>query len=587
MANPKNRARGRGGAATRARAGSNQDLRGRDLAARPRRDDAAERHGRAARDPHHALSRLRGRRHRRLGGDVRGRRRAARSAAWPPTSRAEAFQVELASPVAGILIGPAGSRLSELEGETGKLFAFETRDDLPAGSSPGARARARRRRSSRRRCPSAPGEELDVRLVERHLRHPEDAIARLDGYVISVAGAAGPGGRDRARPHRAGHAHRRLRHGRLRLEDVEAPVEAGVLAEETDAEAPDSGEAEDPARDGHRPRSQEAGRRPDRRGVRVSGPDLIRPSNRPWMPRPTVRRPGTSERLTGRRRRRRRGAGHAEAAGGRSRHRSPRRPTGRRPSSSLFPKRPTPLEPERARPQDREGRGDCRGRARRRRGRRVCGRSRGAEEEDAARHAGGPWAEEAGAGRLGRRHGRGRAVDVGSQASEAGSAATASADSPNGEAGEPSPDGAAAKKRTRRGTRGGRGPQACRGGRGVGRRRTHQPSHRLGGRGRRRGNRGRGAHGRSQAERVVAHAAAAAAAGPRARPRRRTAAPPSVAPRTQTSRSGPRRLPEACPSSYNRSGRAGPVPAFLRLKTTLAYAIIRVGGKQHRVREGE
>ena len=42
---------GRGGAADRARARPDEDVRRRDLAARPRRDDAAERHRRPARDP--------------------------------------------------------------------------------------------------------------------------------------------------------------------------------------------------------------------------------------------------------------------------------------------------------------------------------------------------------------------------------------------------------------------------------------------------------------------------------------------------------------------------------------------------------
>ena len=42
-------------------------------------------------------------------------------------SRHEAFLVELNSEVAGILIGPGGSRLDELEKETGRRFAFKTK----------------------------------------------------------------------------------------------------------------------------------------------------------------------------------------------------------------------------------------------------------------------------------------------------------------------------------------------------------------------------------------------------------------------------------------------------------------------------
>ena len=42
-------------------------------------------------------------------------------------SKAEAFVVEMHSDVAAILIGPGGSRLAELEAETGRRFAFKTK----------------------------------------------------------------------------------------------------------------------------------------------------------------------------------------------------------------------------------------------------------------------------------------------------------------------------------------------------------------------------------------------------------------------------------------------------------------------------
>ncbi len=69
------------------------------------------------------------------------------------SSAAEAFIVELPTEVARILIGPAGSRLAEIERETGRRFAFETRDDLPAGPPEPSSQKDRRRRSSQRRFP--------------------------------------------------------------------------------------------------------------------------------------------------------------------------------------------------------------------------------------------------------------------------------------------------------------------------------------------------------------------------------------------------------------------------------------------------
>ena len=79
---------GRGRAPARARARPHEDLRGRDLAARPRRDDAPERHRRAARDHDPQVPDLRRRRDRRLGGDGRGRGRAAAARARSRPARA-------------------------------------------------------------------------------------------------------------------------------------------------------------------------------------------------------------------------------------------------------------------------------------------------------------------------------------------------------------------------------------------------------------------------------------------------------------------------------------------------------------------
>jgi ribonuclease G len=117
---------------------------------------------------------------------VEAERRLRRAAA---ASSAEGLLVELSAAIAGLLIGAAGGRLAEIERETGKRFAFETRDDVSPdhfevlAEGPAAEI-------EHEGLPVAPGEELDVTLEETHLHHPDDAIARLDGYVVAVAGAA-------------------------------------------------------------------------------------------------------------------------------------------------------------------------------------------------------------------------------------------------------------------------------------------------------------------------------------------------------------------------------------------------------------
>jgi ribonuclease G len=105
-------------------------------------------------------------------------------------SRSEAFLVELNSDVAGILIGPGGSRLDELEKETGRRFAFKTKKTWsPEHFKVVAEGKAAE--IDPESFPVAAGQELEVKLEDVHLHDDADAIARLDGYVITVGGAAG------------------------------------------------------------------------------------------------------------------------------------------------------------------------------------------------------------------------------------------------------------------------------------------------------------------------------------------------------------------------------------------------------------
>ena len=166
---------------------------------------------------------------------VDAERRLRRLAA---TSPSEAFLVELPPHVAAILIGPGGSRLAAVEDETGRLFAFETKDDLPDDHF-AVLAEGKASEIEPKALPVAAGDELDVRLEEVHLRHPEDAIARLDGYVIAVGGAASRVGETVSV--RIERATRTVAYAGLAgVEAVEAPVEAGAVAEEGEEEALES-----------------------------------------------------------------------------------------------------------------------------------------------------------------------------------------------------------------------------------------------------------------------------------------------------------------------------------------------------------
>jgi ribonuclease G len=153
-------------------------------------------------------------------------------------SSAEAMLVELASPVARLLIGPGGSRLAEIERETGKRFAFETRDDVPLDRV-AVLAEGAADEIEPRALPAAAGDVVDLVLESTHLTEPKDAVARLDGYVVAVAGAAGQVGETvsvRIERTTRNVAYATLVNGSAE----EAPVDPGALAEAADSAGADA-----------------------------------------------------------------------------------------------------------------------------------------------------------------------------------------------------------------------------------------------------------------------------------------------------------------------------------------------------------
>src|SRR5205823_14159776 len=83
-----------------------------------------------------------------------------------------------------------GSRiLHALEAETGKSFLCEGSEGLDvehfAITLQGAREEV-----EERALPFRPGDEVLVEIVEPHMYDVDDAVAKIDGYIISIAGAA-------------------------------------------------------------------------------------------------------------------------------------------------------------------------------------------------------------------------------------------------------------------------------------------------------------------------------------------------------------------------------------------------------------
>jgi ribonuclease G len=100
----------------------------------------------------------------------------------------EAYLLRINPRVTAWFIADGARELHELERETGRYFHFEGSEGLPldhfAVTMEGSRAEI-----EERSVPFRAGEEVHVDLVEPHMYNEDDAVAKVDGYVISVAGA--------------------------------------------------------------------------------------------------------------------------------------------------------------------------------------------------------------------------------------------------------------------------------------------------------------------------------------------------------------------------------------------------------------
>ncbi len=99
----------------------------------------------------------------------------------------EAFLVQVHPSVSIEFTGIGARMLHELEDATGKVFHFEGSESLPldhfAVTMQGTIEEVRERA-----VPFTEGEEVLVKIVEPHMYNVDDAVAKIDGYVVSVTG---------------------------------------------------------------------------------------------------------------------------------------------------------------------------------------------------------------------------------------------------------------------------------------------------------------------------------------------------------------------------------------------------------------
>ena len=99
----------------------------------------------------------------------------------------EAYLIRVNPRVAAELLTP-DSGLTELEDETGKRFHFEGGDALSLDTFHVVET-GTREEIEQRALPFQVGEEVLVSIEEPHMYNVDDAVARVDSYVVSVAGA--------------------------------------------------------------------------------------------------------------------------------------------------------------------------------------------------------------------------------------------------------------------------------------------------------------------------------------------------------------------------------------------------------------
>jgi ribonuclease G len=100
----------------------------------------------------------------------------------------EALLVQMNPRVSAQFTGHGARVLHALEAQTGKFFHFEGSEGLAldhfAVTFQGTRSEV-----EERAVPFRVGEEVLVEIVEPHMYDADDAVAKIDGYIISVRGA--------------------------------------------------------------------------------------------------------------------------------------------------------------------------------------------------------------------------------------------------------------------------------------------------------------------------------------------------------------------------------------------------------------
>jgi ribonuclease G len=102
-------------------------------------------------------------------------------------SDAEAILIQMNPRVSAEFTANEARVLRQVEAETGKTFVFEGSEGLPLEHFE-VLLEGDREQVLERALPFREGEEVHVEIVEPHMYSPGDAVAKIDGYIISIKG---------------------------------------------------------------------------------------------------------------------------------------------------------------------------------------------------------------------------------------------------------------------------------------------------------------------------------------------------------------------------------------------------------------
>jgi ribonuclease G len=102
----------------------------------------------------------------------------------------EAYLLRINPRVSAWFTADGARELHALEEQTGRYFHFEGSEGLPLDHF-AVTLEGTREEIEERAVPFRAGEEVHVHIVEPHMYNPDDGVAKIDGYLITVSGGIG------------------------------------------------------------------------------------------------------------------------------------------------------------------------------------------------------------------------------------------------------------------------------------------------------------------------------------------------------------------------------------------------------------